>query len=91
VVRIHGEKITMMKEQFLCTATGVKDKKPYSTLLRIVQGTKNDNSGDTYCFADQKNKKYESEEIPIGTIVTYESKRVQVPASPPPAPKSTKA
>jgi hypothetical protein len=68
-----------MTEYYLVTATGIKDKKPYSSLSRIVQGTKE--NGDRYSFIDDKTfPRKEAEELQLGAIITYESKRVTTPA-----------
>jgi hypothetical protein len=63
-----------MQEKYIVTSTGVKGGKPYASLSCIVSGKKE--NGDTYAFADEKRRIREGEEIPVGTVITYETKRV---------------
>jgi hypothetical protein len=74
-----------MQEQLMVTSSGVKNGKAYATLNGIVQGVKE--NGDKYAFIDQNRKVKEQEEMPIGSIVVYETKRVvgqTVKLTPPP-------
>jgi hypothetical protein len=63
-----------MQENYMSTSTGVKNKKPYATLNCIVSGTKE--NGDRYSFLDDNRRVREEEEIAVGTIIQYETKRV---------------
>ena len=63
-----------MKEIYIVTSTGIKSKNSYSSLSRIVQGTKD--NGDRYAFIDSNNRIQEGEELPLGSIVHYETKRL---------------
>jgi uncharacterized protein YigE (DUF2233 family) len=67
-------------EKFMVTATGTKDGKPYTSLSRLVQGSKA--NGDRYSFLDQNRTMREQEEIPVGTIVEYSTTRAAVTATP---------
>ena len=69
-----------MQEQYMCTATGTKNGQAYATLARLVQGTKRD-STDRYSFLDSNRTVREQEEIPVGTIVTYNTTRAATPAA----------
>lgn len=65
-----------MNETYIVTATGTKDGKAYSTLSRIVHGTKD--NGDKYTFIDTKNHGIrEQEELPFGEIIEYQTSRVK--------------
>lgn len=64
-----------MKAQYIVTSSGVKAGKAYTTLSRIVQGTKE--SGDRYAFLDSNSTMREVEEMTVGTIVTYETTRAK--------------
>ena len=61
-----------MLEQYIVTATGIKDNKPYAILSRVVSGVKD--NGDVYQFIDSKTS--QTEQIHIGTVIEYETKRV---------------
>ena len=63
-----------MLEQYILTATGIKDNKPYAILSRVVSGVKD--NGDVYQFIDSKTSQRETEQIHIGTVIEYETKRV---------------
>lgn len=63
-----------MTEKYIVTATGIKDNKPYAILSRVVSGVKD--NGDVYQFVDTKTSQREAEQIHIGTVIEYETKRV---------------
>lgn len=63
-----------MLEQYIVTATGIKDNKPYAILGRVVSGVKD--NGDVFQFIDSKTSQREEEQIHIGTVIEYETKRV---------------
>ena len=63
-----------MTEKYIVTATGIKDNTPYAILSRVISGVKD--NGDVFEFADNKTTQRESEQIPLGTIVQYQTTRV---------------
>lgn len=63
-----------MIEKYIVTATGIKDNKPYAILGHVVSGVKD--NGDVFQFIDSKTSQREAEQIHIGTVVEYETKRV---------------
>jgi hypothetical protein len=67
--------MSAQNEKYLVTATGTKEGQPYSTLTRIVSGTKK-NSTDTYCFIDSTRTIHEAEVMTVGAIVEYRTARV---------------
>jgi len=56
-----------MQELYIVTSTGIKDKKPYSTLARVVTGKKD--NGDEYTFIDDKSTIREAQGMEFGDIV----------------------
>lgn len=64
-----------MKQRYLVVAHGVKDGKPYSSLNLIREGKKKD-TNEPYAFLDSNAFMRESELIPLGTIVAYQTSRV---------------
>jgi len=68
-----------MQGNYVVTSTGVKDGKSYSSLSRIVQGKKE--NGDTYAFIDSNNRIQEDEQLQLGSVVQYETKRMAVPSN----------
>ena len=63
-----------MQEYYIVTSTGIKDGKPYSSLSRVIQGEKE--NGDKYSFFDSKAfPMRENEEMPLGTVLLYETAR----------------
>lgn len=79
-----------MTEKYMVTATGTKDGKAYTSLMRIVEGKKD--NGDRYCFVDEKRTMRETEEIAIGTIIEYQTTRTVTTGfgTPPTTPRVTK-
>ena len=70
-----------MNEKFLVVGSGNKDGNAYSTLKRIVEGSKD--NGDRYAFIDEKSYKREAEELPVGSIYEYTSTRIAPTATTP--------
>ena len=64
-----------MLEKFLVYSSGTKDGKGYAFLRAIRSGTKK-GSKDTYSFIDEKSFMREEEALPVGSIISYERKRV---------------
>jgi hypothetical protein len=65
--------LKIMKTMYMVTSSGVKAGKAYATLNRVVQGTKD--NGDKYSFVDTNSAIREAEELPLGSIHTYETNR----------------
>ena len=65
-----------MTDLYIVTSTGTKDGKPYSSLARVVQGTKA--NGDKYAFIDTKSPEiHEQEILQFGEIMEYQTSRVK--------------
>ena len=61
-------------ERYIVVMSGLKNNKPYSILHHIVSGTKDD--GSVFEFATNKSTQRESEQMPVGTILEYQTIRV---------------
>jgi hypothetical protein len=68
-----------MVDRYIVTATGIKNGVPYSSLLKIIKGTKD--NGDRYEFANSDVTIREAEEIPVGTVLNYSMSRVSANAT----------
>ena len=65
----------MKPERFMVVNSGVKEGKAYSFLKAIREGVKKE-SGEAYAFLDENSFLREEEQLPLGSVISYERKRV---------------